>query len=260
MIHWLIQSTLDHPALAAGAPPAGLLSAPELTRWAQLRGAKRQQEWLLGRWTAKQLVCAYLAQSGRPQPALDKLIIENDPQGAPYVVGDGNLMLDQGSDPVRRRLPLRLSISHSHGYACCALLPLTQPATLHPPSSIPNQPSSIGVDLELIQPWDPAFVQDFFTPDEKTLMMAAPHAVQDLLATAIWSAKEAVCKALGMALRLDGGQIACLPQLPDPNSPAEWLECWVTPNPALPQAESAIRAWWRLHEGFVLTLAILQEI
>ena len=44
---------------------AACLSAPELEQYSRLRFEKRRREWLLGRWTAKQLLCA----AGEAQPS-----------------------------------------------------------------------------------------------------------------------------------------------------------------------------------------------
>ena len=62
MIHWLLQSTDAHPDLARGHPPVGLLCKLEHARLSNLTIDKRRREWLLGRWTAKQLLQAYLEQ------------------------------------------------------------------------------------------------------------------------------------------------------------------------------------------------------
>ncbi len=58
MIDWLIaeRDTL---------PPAGhILSPPELERYGQLRSEKRRDDWLLGRWAAKQLLRRHMARRG----------------------------------------------------------------------------------------------------------------------------------------------------------------------------------------------------
>jgi phosphopantetheinyl transferase len=58
---------------------------------------------LLGRWTAKNLVQRYVTQTTGETVALDAIFIGADADGAPYVArGEG-------------RLPVSLSISHSHG-------------------------------------------------------------------------------------------------------------------------------------------------
>ena len=56
MIHWLLQSYADCPEVANGQAPLGLLNAAEIERLGQFTVEKRRREWLLGRYTVKQLV------------------------------------------------------------------------------------------------------------------------------------------------------------------------------------------------------------
>ena len=63
MIRWLVQSKTADAALESGTAPPGLLNATE-TQWLdRISGAERRSDWLLGRWTAKQLVQSYLAET-----------------------------------------------------------------------------------------------------------------------------------------------------------------------------------------------------
>ena len=152
------------------------LSASERRTYAGLRFPKRRHEWLLGRWTAKQLLQRSLeAYRGLPLPAIS---VNVDPDGAPYLSVDGE-----------GRLPASLSISHRSGLAFCALSPGVSP--------------SIGADIERVEPRAAAFVNDFFTPGEAERVWACPQTVRDTMVTAIWSAKEAVLKALREGLRMD---------------------------------------------------------
>jgi phosphopantetheinyl transferase len=165
------------PACSADvqAPPA-FLSASEQRTYERLRFPKRREEWLLGRWTAKQLLRRSL-ESYRDL-ALSAIDIGVDPDGAPYlsVQGEG-------------RLPASLSISHRAGRAVCALSPALSP--------------SIGVDLERVEPRSKAFVEDFYTAGEAARAWARAPEVRDTLITAMWSVKEAVLKAFREGLRVD---------------------------------------------------------
>lgn len=58
MIAWLVQSACDLPAL----PAAAWLSPPERERLSSFKVAKRRDDWLLGRWTAKRLAQTVLAR------------------------------------------------------------------------------------------------------------------------------------------------------------------------------------------------------
>src|SRR5690606_24625333 len=113
MIRWLIQTTADHPDLAAGRAPAGLLTAEEATHYQAYTSPRRRRDWLLGRWTAKQLVQHHLMLSLGFRPACDSFMVAQTPSGAPIITSHSPT-----HSPV---LPLALSISHSQGYAFCAL-------------------------------------------------------------------------------------------------------------------------------------------
>jgi 4'-phosphopantetheinyl transferase len=158
------------------APSAAFLSEAERQTYDGLRFAKRRQEWLLGRWTAKQLVQRSLAPY-RALP-LAAISVHNDPDGAPYLSVDGE-----------GRLPASISISHRAGRAACALSPALSPA--------------IGIDLERVEPRAKVFVEDFFTAREAARVWACPEVDRERLVTVIWSAKEAALKAVREGLRLD---------------------------------------------------------
>ncbi len=107
MIHWLLQSLDDCPEILRGDGTPAWLSAAEQQR--TFKAEKRRRDWLLGRWTAKNLVQRYLAQTTGETPALESIVIDADADGAPYASCEG-------------RLPVSLSISHSHGTAFCGLV------------------------------------------------------------------------------------------------------------------------------------------
>jgi phosphopantetheinyl transferase len=152
------------------------LSAAERQRLAQMRFPKRREEWLLGRWTAKELLRLSMGAYQRvPLPAIS---VCNDPDGAPYLAVEGE-----------GRLATSLSISHRAGRAFCALSPVVSPA--------------IGADIERVEPRSRAFVEDFFTAGEADRVRACAPATRDVFVNVIWSAKEAVLKALRQGLRLD---------------------------------------------------------
>ena len=76
-----------------------------------MRFAKRQADWRLGRWTAKNAVAAYLNLPSDPQ-ALTDIEIRPAPSGAPEV-----FIADQ---PAR----VTISLSHRAGVAACAVTPV----------------------------------------------------------------------------------------------------------------------------------------
>lgn len=199
MIRWLVQSVVDHPDLAAGRPPAGLLSPAELERYAGYLNPKRRRDWLLGRWTAKRLIQAHYAAAERFHPALDSFTVTQDSDGAPYVVSCNPALSSSAlEDDAPARLPLALSISHSHGSAFCAVCCTNA------------HPINLGADLELVEPRGAGFVHDYFTAEERHALAGAPPGLADLLVTATWSAKESVLKALRLGLRVDTRTVQCM--------------------------------------------------
>jgi 4'-phosphopantetheinyl transferase len=242
MIRWLIQTTADHPDLAAGRAPAGLLTAEEATRYQAYTSPRRRRDWLLGRWTAKQLVQRHIALSSGFRPALDSFTVAQEPSGAPYVASH--------YAAVALSLPLALSISHSQGYALCAL------------SADKSGHTRLGADIEFVEPQPEGFAERFFTPAEQHNIKAAPLAMHTLLTTATWSAKEAVLKATHLGLRADPCSVQCL--LP-PACPRHWTPLRVHLQPATRTQSGvvgALRAWWRVIDNrllpgtqYVLTLA-----
>jgi 4'-phosphopantetheinyl transferase len=241
MIHWLVQAAADNDEIEEGQAPAGLLSASEAATLAELRVRKRRRDWLVGRWTAKQLLQRTLAAEDwtlLPQ----QIVIDNDPDGAPFAS-----LMEQ--DRVAR-LPWSLSISHSHGLAFCAVHPAEEEGIHY----------AIGADLEFIEAREDNFVRDYFTPDEMALAAQASPRAQAAVVTAVWSAKEAVLKALRTGLRLDTRSIQCLMPVGLPAGD-EWHTFSISvPDDLAPGASWT--GWWRRplqHPDFIMTLAIKAE-
>lgn len=236
MIDWLV-CLADDILLEEESPP-GFLSTSERETFAGLRFPKRRREWLLGRWTAKQLLRR--SQAAYRALPLDAISVGNDRDGAPYLSVE-----EEG------RLEMSLSISHRDDHAFCALGSSLSPI--------------IGVDMERIEPRDPAFVQDFFTADEAERVWACPSPVRDTLVTVLWSAKEATLKALHHGLRVDTRRveihhIAGIEPQQTKSMDISWpaSEAWhkVEIHCALAGA-AHLDAWWRPHGNYVLTLAAL---
>jgi 4'-phosphopantetheinyl transferase len=236
VIDWLL-CLADDISLEVERPP-GFLSVSEREVFEGLRFSKRRREWLLGRWTAKQLLRR--SQAAYHSLPLDTINVGNDPDGAPYlsVTGEG-------------RLQMSLSISHRDDRAFCALSP--------------SLPPIIGADMERIEPRDPAFVHDFFTIKEAERVWACPSPVRDTLVTTIWSAKEAALKALRHGLRVD---TRCVEvhhaagiepqQTQDVASSRPASDVWHEIEIHCTLAGAAhLDAWWRPHGDYVLTLAAL---
>lgn len=245
-IPWLVQSAADLADLVDGRVPEGLLSPDEAARLTSLRLPKRQRDWLLGRWTAKQLAQVWYADRTGEQLPLDQFVIENDPDGAPAIRLDG----------ARERLPASLTISHSHGHALCAILDLGLRIS---PAEVPNPRStiSVGADLEHVEPRELSFVLDYFTADEIAAVHAAPPAARETLITGVWSAKEAALKALRLGLAVDTRRVTCRLSPPPAD---EWAPFEVYLAPQMTNVSPwTLRGWWRVWGEYVLTMAVREE-
>jgi 4'-phosphopantetheinyl transferase len=244
MISWLLESTAAHPALAHGEAPPGLFHEREFERLDALVVEKRRRDWLLGRWTAKRLLQATLAEQWSIQVPLNALSIENDTDGAPYA------MLHDGQHAVR--LPGGLSISHRADVAFCAAhLPPTDRHTSH---------ASVGADVERVEPRASAFIESYFCAAEAANIGGEDRASRDRLVAATWSGKEAVLKALHLGLRVDTRRVRCILRLI--TSPkVGWHPFDITVDPTLESQNGCSGqwlGWWRLPEDrpdLVLTIA-----
>ena len=218
---------LDPPAWcawlmdAAERVPAGddWLAPSESARLAALRVEPRRAAWRLGRWTAKRAVALV---DGRRGLALERIAIIATESGAPLALIDA------------APAPWAISISHAAGRALCAVGP---PA------------AAIGCDLERVEPRSAAFVADFFTAAEAaTVDRAAPHE-RAVLATLIWSAKEAALKAMREGLRLDTRAVEVTPVSDPP------VVGWRPLSAVHRLSGRRFDGWWQREGDCVVTLA-----
>ena len=79
MIQWLVQSMAD---LGEGTDPHSWLNAEEAATFAKLNTPKRREDWLLGRWTAKQLVRSTLQAQRGEAWSLERIGIGVEASGA----------------------------------------------------------------------------------------------------------------------------------------------------------------------------------
>ncbi len=168
-VYWLEQTEADVPV------GNRWLSARELSSLHNMRFPKRQNDWRLGRWTAKCALAACLNLAS-DFSALASTEILAAPSGAPEV-----LLFSQ-------KAHVSISLSHRAGRAMCG---------------VALSGDCIGCDLEIIEPRSDAFTVDYFTINEQTLVEQTPMEERPLLVTLLWSAKESALKALHMGLRLD---------------------------------------------------------
>jgi 4'-phosphopantetheinyl transferase len=247
MIHWLIQSASDYPELAADAVLAGWLHPAEQAKLATLKTAKRRQDRLLGRLTAKQLIQTVMG-GALPLTAIE---IHNGDKGDPVVncqwsmVNGGRAIANLQSPISNPQSPISLSISHSRGHAFCAVV---------------ERPfSPLGADLEWVEARLDGFAEDYFTAAECERVNRADEAMRDVLITAVWSAKEAALKALHLGLTVDTRAVECLIE-PVAERPLRWLPFSVRgDNGRLPHPAPALTGWWRTWGNFVLTVVAEEE-
>jgi 4'-phosphopantetheinyl transferase len=210
-IHWLTQTSLQLPNGEAW------LTAGEQAALARLHVAKRRNDWLLGRWTAKRAVAAHLGCMNH----LARLEIRAAQSGAPEAFLDG------------RAAPLALSLSHAAGRGLCA---------------VTAAGVALGCDLERIEPRSRAFVADYFTDEEQSAIAAAPASDRDDIITLLWSAKESALKALREGLRLDTRSVAativgeCA------------FDGWSPLSVHHADSGRTFRGWWRRDGGCVMTI------
>jgi 4'-phosphopantetheinyl transferase len=210
---WLLESSVSVPR-----DSLDWLGPREREVLAGLSFPKRRADWLLGRWTAKRTVRAWMADPG-PAPGLAEIEILGAPDGAPDVFVRGAA----GRCAV--------SISHSAGRALCVVAE----AALEP-----------GCDIEAVEPRSPEFLSDYFVEEEDAFVSSLGQADLALGATLIWSAKESALKSLREGLRRDTRSAVVRPCREGP--PAEWQRFRVECGGSRP-----FFGWWKLDEGSVLT-------
>ena len=153
---WLLSAASELP------PGREWLSRREREALSGLRYEKRRRDWLLGRWTAKSALAAWL----------------DAPLGELEVIAAG----DDVPEPFRRGepAPAALSISHCGGRALAA---------------VAQREAAVGCDLELVERRSPAFLREWLAPAERELVGRAAPGDDVLLANLVWCAKEAAAKA-----------------------------------------------------------------
>lgn len=214
-VHWLIQAASDVDEVD------GWLAMEERETLASLRSEKRQRDWRLGRWTVKQALARLTAGSGRSAGGLAGFVVATRETGAPYVSVEG------------LAAPWAMSISHSHGRGLCVFGPAG---------------SSVGCDLERVEPRTEDFAREWFTPSEQEAISRAPAEERDQMVTLIWSAKESALKAIGAGLTIFTHHVTVT--LDDPRPDREWSALFVNRT----GEQRAMLGWWRRDAGDLITV------
>jgi 4'-phosphopantetheinyl transferase len=237
VIDWLVQEAEDRPRPAADLPVEAWLSSRERLVYSNLRSAKRREDWILGRWTAKQLVEATAVKRGRRRPRTSEISILAAKDGAPEVW--------LGSDNCYESGELNISISHSQNVSFCAV---AAPATC-----------LLGADIEAVSSRRAGFAEAYFTDAEiEAVHMAGAHDRRHLI-TAIWSGKEAALKAVREGLRLDTRSVDCTFIEPFVKT-QEWRSFRIKWHDTQTAAHCPeLSGWYRFWSHFVLTIAVSGE-
>ena len=226
-IYWQEQTEADVPA------ENDWLGPNELGRLTAMRIPKRRADWRLGRWTAKQALTSFLTL---PTDCftLANIEIRAASSGAPEV-----FLHNQPAT-------VAISLSHRSGTALCTIAALG---------------GNFGCDLETIEPRDDAFIADYFTPEEQSIIASSAIANRPLLLALLWSTKESALKALRTGLRSSTTSVSV--QLaggyPRPAgkgshkwmsaSAEEWLPLSVTPSTG-----QLFKGYWRADGNLVRTV------
>lgn len=237
-VYWLEQTDADLPR------GDDWLSTSEKVKLSTLSFTKRRSDWRLGRWAAKSAVALYLKVPSDPQ-VLASIEIRPDPSGAPEVFFQ--------NEPAA----VAISLSHRAGIAACGV-------TL--------SSGVLGCDLELIEPRSDAFLADYFTTEEQSLVEGASARDRSRLLALLWSTKESTLKALRTGLRLDtrsvmvshfgvlpgesedekgcAGDRACLVR--SANSADDWR-----PLQVLCREGKVFNGWWLVTDQLIRTVVAL---
>jgi len=168
-IYWLTQNISNLPKNDVWLTPA------EFGQLSKFKILRRKFDWKLGRWTAKTGIIEYLKKTShtRRYPEIE---IRPAADGAPeaYI---GN-----------RIASFTISLSHRSGTALCTIDP---------------DGLCIGCDIEKVERRSAAFIEDYFTINEKDWTLGGSDKDRIIFSNVIWSAKESALKMLREGLRLD---------------------------------------------------------
>ncbi len=234
LVRWVFERYAAPGQNDPAPPDLSWLSRNESDFLLALRSEKRRCDWLRGRRLAKRLCrLAFPDFAAAPLSGFEILAL---PTGAPAVRLPDGTRLAEGT----------LSLSHRHDAAACAV--------------VQSEVLRIGIDIEWIEPRSDALVGSFFTTSEQALLdNVEADAERQILANVVWSAKEAVLKAIGVGLSEDTRAFSCLPDWNADRAPDAWGPVrFVTERPlrSSPLIAPALR--WREEDGYVATLAVVR--
>jgi 4'-phosphopantetheinyl transferase len=147
-----------------------------------------------------------------------------------------------------------ISLSHRAGIGACAIAPAGM---------------MLGCDLEVVEPRSDAFVEDYFTTEEREMLQGKSVAHRFRILALLWSAKESTLKVLRTGLRLDTRCVAitvcddfrCMTEAPINKAGSQSLstENWRRFRGC--QANDRVfYGWWQERGNVVRTIAAEQPI
>lgn len=156
------------------------LSPAERKVWQSFSNQEKEADWLAGRISVKQALCAYLKRHTRESIPFHKIEIKSPGRRKPeyFIQGDGLNHWNQILD---------ISISHSHGMGAGAV------------SEIATE-GLVGVDIERIQLFSSEMQNGFLTEEERVSFKNLSAADLEETQTLLWCLKEAYLKAKGAGL------------------------------------------------------------
>ena len=218
-ICWLSHNEADLPATPVWLAPR------ERERASGMHFAKRRNDYLLGRWTAKHAIARVL-ELPRVPAALAAIEIRNVTGGAPQAFLDG------------APAALSLSMTDRAGWGVCA---------------VQRHGVTIGCDLELVEPRSDAFVADYLTATEQAVVATARDTDErHRLANLIWSAKESALKVLKTGLRRDTRSVEVQHE---ESQPAAWARLRIRCEEG-----ATFPGWWRQYGQFLLTIVATADL
>ena len=184
--------------------------------------AKRRDDFLRGRYTARSLLARALSLE------TEALAVIPDHEGVPWAEHD-----------TLGRLPVSLSLSHTHEVAAAAIVDL---------------PFRVGIDVEQPIASPDSIVADYFERCEAALC-DLEGSERSVRAATIWALKEAGLKSLGTGLRLPTSAIV-VRAIDDQLDASGWSRVEMELGSTAPEPHDALRGWIRRHQEVMVALCV----
>lgn len=233
-MYWLTQKLVDVPE------NDDWLTHNEIICMNKLRFPKRRADWRLGRWTAKRALAAYFQQQAKSDLRTTHVLNLYTPDaqaGLYWTTNQIEIRAAADGAPEAfvndKLIPIALSISHRSEIGFCVINPFGL---------------TVGCDVEMVEPRSDNFVADYFTTEERDLVMQAPEKDRHWLSTLIWSAKESALKALRQGLRLDTRSVMVGLDINGKN------ENWKPLTVRYRETSRTLHGWWRKSDEYVQTI------